>query len=257
MDFDTVLKQAQELGFAETPPDLDVNGDDTAHKCQIIASLISNSKIKYDDIPIEGITDITASDIADAMEMGFLIKLLAVVRDFGDEIDARVHPMLVPTDHQLASVRNEFNAVYVESDAADATMYYGKGAGRMPTASAVVSDIIDIARRGDGVVPPPFRYTTNKKVRDLGDNVGQFYLRLTTKDQSGVIGQLGTILGKHDVSIASFTQKDPHGDNSVHLVMVTHDAQESKLRAALAEIDSLTDTVLAPTHVLRILKDKE
>jgi homoserine dehydrogenase len=257
MDFDTVLKQAQELGFAETPPDLDVNGDDTAHKCQIIASLISHSPIPYDDIPVEGITEITASDIADALEMGYLIKLLAVVRDLGDEVDARVHPMLVPTDHQLASVRNEFNAVYVESDAADATMYYGKGAGRMPTASAVVSDIIDIARRGEGAAPPPFRYTSNKIVRDLGNNVGQFYLRLTTKDQTGVLGQLGTILGKHDVSIASFNQKDPHGDNRVHLVMVTHNAQESKLRAALVEIDGLTDTVLEPTHVLRILKEEE
>jgi len=257
MDFDTVLKQAQALGFAETPPDLDVNGDDTAHKCQVIASLISHSAIPYDDIPVEGITDITASDIADALEMGYLIKLLAVVRDLGDEVDARVHPMLVPTDHQLASVRNEFNAVYVKSDSADATMYYGKGAGRMPTASAVVADIIDIARRGNETAPPPFRYTNKKTVRDLGKNVGQFYLRLTTKDQTGVLGELGSILGKHDVSIASFNQKDPHGDNRVHLVMVTHDAQESKLRAALTEIDALTDIVLEPTHVLRILKEDD
>ena len=255
-DYDSVLQQAQDLGFAETPPDLDVDGDDTAHKCQIIASLISGSKIDLEKIPTEGITQITSSDIEDALEMGYLIKLLAVVRDLGDTIDARVHPMLVPKDHQLASVRNEFNAIYVESDAADATLYYGRGAGRMPTASAVAADIGDIARRGDGPVPPPFQYYTDKPLRALGENVGRYYLRLTTKDETGVLGHLGTLLGNHDVSIASFNQKDPHGENRVQLVIVTHNAQESKLRAALTEIDAL-DAVVEPTHVLRILEEDE
>lgn len=254
LEFDDALKQAQELGFAETPPDLDIEGQDTAHKCQILASLCSGSKVNLDEIPVEGIKDITGEDIADAREMGYLIKLLAVYRDIDGEIDARVHPTLVPDDHLLASVRNEFNAVFVVGNIADATLYYGKGAGRMPTASAVVADIADIARRGDGPAPPPFQYSTEKKVRSIGQHYGQFYLRLTTKDEPGVVGRVGTILGQHDVSIASCKQRDPHGDNRVDLVIITHDALESELRAALSEIDAL-DVVTEATHVLRILEE--
>ncbi|MFP6597327.1 MAG: homoserine dehydrogenase [Candidatus Hydrogenedentota bacterium] len=254
LDFDDVLKQAQELGFAETPPDLDIEGHDTAHKCQIIASLCSGSQVNLNEIPVKGITDITAEDIADAREMGYLIKLLAVYRDIDGEIDARVHPTLVPEDHLLGSVRNEFNAIYVVSDIADATLYYGKGAGRMPTASAVVADIADIARRGNGPVPPPFRYTTEKKLRSIGRHRGQFYLRLTTTDEPGVVGQVGTILGQHGVSIASCKQRDPHGDNRVDLVIITHEALESELREALGAIDAL-DVVAEPTHVLHILEE--
>ena len=254
LEFDDVLKQAQALGFAETPPDLDIEGHDTAHKCQIVASLCSGSKVNLSDIPVEGITHITGGDIADAREMGYLIKLLAVYRDVEGEIDARVHPMLVPEDHLLASVRNEFNAVYVQSDIADATLYYGRGAGRMPTASAVVADIADIARRGDGPVPPPFLYSTEKNVRNIGQHFGQFYLRLTTYDEPGVVGKVGTILGNHNVSIASCKQRDPHGDNRVHLVIITHEALESELRSALSEIDALK-VVAETTHVLRILEE--
>ena len=252
--FDDVLKLAQELGFAETPPDLDIQGHDTAHKAQIIASLCSGSKVNLDDIYVEGITEVTGGDIADAREMGYLIKLLAVYRDVDGEIDARVHPMLVPEDHLLASVRNEFNAVFVDSDIADATLYYGKGAGRMPTASAVVADIADIARRGDGPVPPPFQYTTEKKLRDIGQHRGQFYLRLSTTDEPGVVGQVGTILGNHNVSIASCKQRDPKGSSSVDLIIITHTALESELRDALAKIDNL-DCVSNPTNVLRILEE--
>ncbi|MFP6582401.1 MAG: homoserine dehydrogenase [Candidatus Hydrogenedentota bacterium] len=254
MDFDTVLKQAQELGFAETPPDLDIEGHDTAHKCQIIASLCSGSKVNLDDIPVEGITGVTSGDIADALEMGYLIKLLAVYREVDGEIDARVHPTLIPIDHQLASVRNEFNAVYVMGDIADATLYYGKGAGRMPTASAVVADIADIARRGEGPVPPPFRYSTDKPIRDIGHHVGQFYLRLTTRDEPGVLGTVGTILGDYGVSVASCKQRDAHGADIVHLIIITHEATESFLRDALVKIDAL-DEVTEKTHVLRILEE--
>ncbi len=252
--FDDALKQAQALGFAETPPDLDIQGHDTAHKCQIVASLCSGSTVNLDDIPVEGITEITSDDIADAREMGYLIKLLAVYRNVEGKIDARVHPTLIPETHLLASVRNEFNAVYVESDIADATLYYGKGAGRMPTASAVIADIADIARRGDAPCPPPFRYGDKKPLRPIGEHVGQFYLRLTTQDIPGVLGQVGTILGEHHVSIASCKQRDPHGDNRVHLIIITHNAVEAELRAALNDIDAL-DVVAEPTHVMRILEE--
>ncbi len=254
LEFEDVLAQAQELGFAETPPDLDIEGHDTAHKCQIIASLCYSSIVNLADIPVEGITNITSGDIADALDMGYVIKLLAIIREVDHEIDARVHPTLVPKDHLLASVRNEFNAVFVESDIADATLYYGRGAGRMPTASAVVADIADIARRGDSPPPPPFRYADTRRLRDIGRFEGCFYLRMTTVDEKGVLGSLFTILGDHGISIASCNQKDPHGENLVHVVLMTHEAVESSLRAALRKIDAL-DTVSEPTHVIRVLQE--
>jgi len=252
--FDDVLRQAQAKGFAESPPDLDILGHDTAHKCQIIASLCFNSEIKVEDIPVEGITRVTDGDIADAREMGYLIKLLAVVRDANGEIDARVHPTLVPEDHLLASVRNEFNAIYVESDLAGPTLYYGRGAGRLPTASAVAADIADIARRGGSPPPPPFRYDEARRLRPIGQHIGEYYLRFTTADQTGVLGRICSILGEHNISIASCLQKDPHGENSVHVVIMTHNALESDLRSALARIDAL-DVVVEPTHVLRVLAE--
>ena len=255
LDFDVVLKQAQLLGFAETPPDLDIEGHDTAHKCQIVASLCSGSKVNLDDITVEGITNVTSGDIADALEMGYVIKLLAVYREIDGEIDARVHPTLIPETHQLASVRNEFNAVFVNGDISDATMYYGKGAGRMPTASAVLADIADIARRGDAPAPAPFNYSSQKKMRPIGQHYGQFYLRLTTKDQPGVLGTVGKILGDAGVSIASCKQRDAHGADTVHLIIITHEADEASLRKALAEIDAL-DITAEPTHVLRILEEE-
>ncbi len=254
LDFDTVLKQAQAAGFAETPPDLDVLGHDTAHKSQILASLCFNTNVPLDQIAVEGITRITADDITDARDMGYIIKLLAIVKDINGEIDVRVHPTLVPETHLLASVRNELNAIYVESDLAGATLYYGRGAGRLPTASAVVADIADIARRGDAPAPPPFQYGEARPLRGIGRLESEYYLRFTTQDKTGVLGKICTVLGDHSVSIASCSQKDPHDQNSVHVVIVTHNALESNLRAALSVIDNL-DVVLEPTHALRVLSE--
>ena len=252
LDFDTVLKQAQAKGFAETPPDLDVLGHDTAHKCQILASLCYNTEVDIEAISVEGITGITHADVDYATEMGYVIKLLAVISSVDGEIDARVHPTLVPADHLLAAVRNEFNAVYVQADVADATLYYGRGAGRMPTASAVVADIADISRGGK--VHPPFVYGPKKPLRDLGRVETRYYLRLTTRDLPGVFGKVGTILGNNNVSIASCIQKDPHGEDLVHMVMMTHKTVESALRKALAEIDGLSE-IREPTHVIRVIQE--
>ena len=254
LGFETVLKQAQAAGFAETPPDLDVQGHDTAHKSQILASLCFNTHVPLDQISVEGITRITAHDIADAREMGYLIKLLAVLRDVNGEIDVRVHPTLVPESHLLASVRNEFNAVYIESDLAGPTLYYGRGAGRLPTASAVISDIADIARRGDAPPPPPFQYSDSRPLRQIGRLESEYSLRFTTVDTTGVLGKICTVLGEHNISIASCSQKDPHDENIVHVVILTHNALESDLRAALDVIDHL-DVVKEPTHVLRVLSE--
>ena len=252
LEFDDVLAQAIKLGFAESPPDLDIEGHDTAHKCQIIASLCFSTEVDLNDIHTEGITQITHSDVAYALEMGYVIKLLAIVRDAGKAIEARVHPALVPEDHLLASVRNEFNAVYVQSDAADATLYYGRGAGRLPTASAVVADIADIIQRGEKTAPPPFIYRDKRPLLDMGSTVGRYYMRLTTVDKPGVLGKVCTILGGHGVSIASCIQKEEHNEKPVHVVLMTHETSESALRAALAEIDEL-EPIREKTHVLRVL----
>ena len=252
--FDDVLKQAMDLGFAETPPDLDIEGHDTAHKCQIMASLCYASKVDLESISVEGITGITDLDVEYAREMGYLIKLLAVVRLVDGEIDARVHPALVPETHLLAAVRNEFNAIYVQGDMTDATLYYGKGAGRLPTASAVVADIVDIARAGDTPSPPPFHYRNDYPLRDPGLLEGRYYLRLTTKDVPGVFGIVGKILGDHGVSIASCIQRDPHGVDRVRVIIMTHESRESSLRAALAEIDA-HDFSVEPAAALRVIEE--
>ncbi|MBX7259091.1 MAG: homoserine dehydrogenase [Candidatus Hydrogenedentes bacterium] len=253
LEFEAALSQAQALGFAETPPDLDIEGHDTAHKCQIVASMCYSTKVNLEDIHVEGVTKVTHADVAYARELGYLIKLLAIVRSDNGEIEARVHPTLVPEDHLLASVRNEFNAIYVKGDVADATLYYGRGAGRMPTASAVLADIIDIARRGNGPVPPPFSYSQSRSLRGMGDIHSRYYLRMTTMDKPGVLGKICTSLGKNGVSIASCMQKEKHEADRVHIVLMTYDAKESDMRAALNEIDSL-DVVREPTHLLRVLE---
>ena len=252
LEFYDALAQAIKLGFAETPPDLDIEGHDTAHKCQILASLGYATEVDLDDIHVEGITKVTHADVAYAREMGYLIKLLAIINAVGEEIEVRVHPTLVPEDHLLASVRNEFNAVYVQGDISGATLYYGRGAGRLPTASAVVADILDIARRGEAPAPPPFRYAEKRPVRDIGRVEGRYYLRLTTTDQPGVLGKVCTALGNQRVSIASCIQKEQHENERVHVVLMTHDTVESSLRAALDEIGRM-NFIREETHVLRVL----
>ncbi|HIJ72734.1 MAG TPA: homoserine dehydrogenase [Candidatus Hydrogenedentes bacterium] len=252
LEFDETLEQAIEKGFAETPPDLDIEGHDTAHKCQIIASLCYATEVDLDDVYVEGITKVTHADVAYALELGYVIKLLAIVRDVDGAIEARVHPALVPQEHLLAAVRNEFNAVYVQSDVADATLYYGRGAGRMPTASAVVADIVDIACRGHAPNAAPFVYGPRRPICDIGNVQGRYYLRLTAYDKPGVLGKVCTILGKNNVSIASCIQQEENKEGPVHVVMMTHETVESALRNALKDIDKL-DVIYEPTHVLRVL----
>ncbi len=252
LEFEETLQQAIAKGFAETPPDLDILGHDTAHKCQILASLAYSTRVNLEEVHVEGITKITHLDVAYAREMGYIIKLLAIIRKVEGEIEAYVHPALVPETHLLASVRNEFNGIYVESDCADATLYYGRGAGRMPTASAVVADIVDIALRGDAVSVPPFVYTHDTALRDIGLREGCYYVRLTAEDHPGVLGQVCTILGRHGVSIASCIQKNQADMAPVHIVLMTHETVESGIVAALAEINQL-DCITEPAQLLRTL----
>lgn len=253
-EFGQALHKATELGFAETPPDLDIEGHDTAHKCQILTSLCFTTEVAFDDLYVEGITNITHADVAYAHELGYAIKLLAIIQDRPEGIEARVHPTLVPHDHQLAAVRNEFNAVYVESDVAGATLYYGKGAGRFPTASAVVADVVDIARGSEVPPVPPFVYAGRRPVLDIGSVNSRYYLRLTTLDKPGVLGSVCTILGNHGVSIASCIQQEMSGDEPVPVVLMTHETRESSLRNALEEINRL-DFIREATHVIRVLQE--
>ncbi len=250
--FEDVLQQAMDQGFAETPPDLDIEGHDTAHKCAILASLAYSTPVRLDDLYVEGITGITGQDVAYTREMGYQVKLLAIIRQVNGAIEARVHPTLVPDEHLLAAVKREFNAIYVESDIADATLYYGRGAGKLPTASAVVADIVDIARRDGAPAPEPFRYVHDLPVREMGLLRGQYYLRVVTEDKPGVLGTVCAILGHHGVSIASCTQKDEHGASPVNVVLMTHETTEADVKAALAEIDALENTAEA-THLIRVL----
>lgn len=253
LEFDDVLRQAVELGFAEDPPDLDIEGADTAHKCQIMASLAFGTEVDYNALHVEGITSITHADVANARELGYVIKLLAVIRSGGDAIDAFVHPALIPESHLLAAVRNEFNAVYVQSDIADATLYYGRGAGRLPTASAVVADVLDIARN-EGPARPAFLYGSRTPVRPISETTGRYYLRLTTLDRPGILGEACTMLGNHGVSIASCIQHEEHAPDAVHIVMMTHQTKEADLQAAVTEIDKL-ETTREATHVIRVMED--
>jgi len=255
LDFDTVLKEAQANGYAETPPDLDIEGLDTAHKCQILTSLCFGTPVSLNNIYVEGITKITHSDVVYANGMGYVIKLLAIARKVNGEIEARVHPTFVPQNHLLASVRNEYNAIYVDSDMAGPTLYYGKGAGRFPTATAVLSDLLDLAKRKESTVLPPFIYYHKLNIRDMGLLHSRYYLRFTTKDYPGVLGQICTVLGKHQVSISSCHQKETleyHGSFPVHVIIITHESLESSIQSAVAEINRL-ECIVEPTHIIRML----
>lgn len=252
LDFAPVLEQAIEKGFAEQPPDLDIDGHDTAHKCQIVASLAFGTEVAIEDLYVEGIRHITRDDVADALEMGYYIKLLAIVRDVGDSIEARVHPTLVPQDHLLAQVRNEFNGVFIQTDICDGTLLYGRGAGRFPTASAVVADIVDIARRGDGKPAPPFVYGVKRPVRDIAHTRSRFYLRFTTEDRPGILAKITAALGNEGVSIASVIQKEQRTPDGVHIVIMTAETEEAALRRALDGVEA-SGVNRAQPHVIRVL----
>jgi homoserine dehydrogenase len=173
---------------------LDIKGLDTAHKCQILTSLSFGTPVSLDNIYVEGITEIHIW-MCLCNEMGYVIKLLAIARKINGEIEARVHPTFVSQNHLLASVRNEYNAIYVESDMAGPTLYYGKGAGKFPTATALISDLLDLAKRRESIVLPPFNYYHKLNIRDIGLLRSRYYLRFTTKDYPGVLGQICTVLG--------------------------------------------------------------
>ncbi|MBU1694718.1 MAG: homoserine dehydrogenase, partial [Verrucomicrobia bacterium] len=254
LSFDEVLKAAQAAGYAETEPSLDVDGVDTAHKAVILASLAAGAPVPMSAAHVEGIRDISAGDISYAAEMGYRIKLLAVVKQEAAGIEVRVHPTLVPHAHPLASVGSVFNAVMISGDIVGDTLYYGRGAGRRATASAVLADLADVAHhRACGARRPPvfLPEAGPVKLRPLGEVRTRCYLRLSLLDRPGVLAKVAQALGRHGISIASVMQKEVRLGGHVPVIVVTHEAPEKAFQAALEEIDRLEE-VGAPTVRLRI-----
>ena len=257
--FDDVLRAAQEAGYAEADPALDVDGGDASHKLAILAMLCFGTRVNLGDLHVEGIRDLAPVDFAYAERFGYVIKPLVIAKDHPDGLEARVHPTMVPARWLLASVSGVNNAVYLSSYALGQSMYYGRGAGMMPTAMAVVSDVIELARnilgRVAGRLPlRSFRSMTDRPIRDIGLLKSRYYLRFTVVDRPGVLAQLAGVLGDHEISIEQAVQEAPrpHGSQpGVTVVMLSHVALEKNVRDALGKIDKL-GAVVDKTRVLRI-----
>ncbi|HLC21751.1 MAG TPA: homoserine dehydrogenase [Candidatus Methylomirabilis sp.] len=254
--FAEVLAEAQAKGYAEANPSLDVDGIDAAHKLQILATLAFGAYVPFDRVFVEGIRKIDASDIEYARDLGFRIKLLAIAKQLNGELEARVHPALIPEGHLLASVGGVYNAVYVVGDAVGSLMFYGRGAGQMPTASAVVSDVAQIARgllqdRTARAVPPPQLSDQEAEIKDMTQVRTCFYLRIMAIDKPGVLSRVAGILGDNNISIASVIQKGRQEQSAVPIVMMTHEAVEGDMQRSLKAIDHL-DVVSRETVCLRV-----
>lgn len=254
--FAEVLADAQRLGYAEADPTLDVSGADTTHKLSILLSLAYGAQCTPGRIYTEGITRIHPLDIEYARELGYRIKLLAIAKEEDNQVEARVHPTLIPADSLLASVKGVYNAVFVRGDAVGPTMYYGQGAGMMPTGSAVASDLIEIGRsllRGSAGRTVPVFGPSEEAVtlRDFRQIRCKYYLRFSAQDRPGVLSQVSGILGNHSISIFSVIQRGREVDGAVPIFMLIHEAREENVQKALAEIDSLPVTV-DKTMLIRI-----
>jgi len=260
--FEQALAEAQNQGYAEADPTLDVGGFDTAHKIAILAALAYGMEINLEDVYIEGISRITPLDIEFAGQFGYRIKLLAISKFQDNRVEARVHPTMIPFNNLLASISGTVNAITISGDAVGDILLYGHGAGMMPTASAVVSDIVDIARNilsGTTRRIPPLSYQRESisriPVLSIDDLVTHYYFRFAALDRPGVLSTISGILGKYDISIQSVHQKGRKTNGSVPLVMLTHRAKEADVKQALAEIRNLN--VVSDKPVLIRIEDNE
>lgn len=255
MPFDQALAEAQSQGYAEANPALDIDGHDTAHKATILASMAYGFHVPLDRVHIEGIRGLSGSDIQYALDFGYRVKLLAVIKRNDDgRIEVRVHPTMVPTGHMLASVSGVFNAAMVQSDLAGSTLYYGRGAGREPTASTVVADIADAARNLAAKMGrrfPAFGSFPAGELLPMGLVETRYYLRLCLLDKPGVFAKIAAVLGSEEISIASVLQKEVGGEH-VPVVIVTHKAREERINQALQKLVDLKDVVGAPPVRIRI-----
>ncbi|MDD3553253.1 MAG: homoserine dehydrogenase [Deltaproteobacteria bacterium] len=255
-DFESVLKDAQRLGYAEADPTYDVEGIDTAHKLAILTKLAFGVRVTPDDIYTEGISRLSPIDIQFAAELGYTIKLLAIARSTDAGLDLRVHPTMIPSEHLLAQVKEAYNAFYLIGDAVGKVLMYGLGAGRMPTGSAVVADILDIARAvSAGAVSSlprlPAHSLAPLQKRPVETVSGRYYCRFSAMDRPGVLARIAGILAENHISIASVVQKGRGDTESVPIVMLTHEAEEASVQRALGAIDAM-DMMAGNAVVIRM-----
>jgi homoserine dehydrogenase len=257
------VSEAMEAGFAEDPPDLDVGGYDTAHKLAIIASLAFGMSVDYDRITIEGITKLDLTDLKAGEELGYVCKLLAIGRRDDGRLSLRVHPAFIAAHHPLANTWGPFNAVSVYGHAVGHTLYYGRGAGQTPTASAVVSDVIDIAIGNAGRTFATLRIypdvTESPTYQPIEEIVGRYYVRLMAHDRPGVMAQMTRVFGEHGISLSAIMQHEmpeEATDNAVPVVVLTHEAQEGDVQGALAELSQL-DALTAEPVCIRVVEEHE
>jgi homoserine dehydrogenase len=254
--FAEVLADAQRAGLAEANPTYDVDGIDAAHKLTLLVQLAFGLRVPLDAVYTEGIREIDASDVEYARQLGYVIKLLAIAKQHGDAVEARVHPTMIPADDPLAGVNGAFNAVCLHGSALGRSMYYGQGAGMMPTATAVLGDVIDVARDRRGLGRPrlaplgyPIAMQRPAKVRPIGEITSEFYLRVHALDEPGVLGQIATTLGRHGISIASVVQRERRADGPVPIVIRTHEARERDVRRALGKVEALASVAGRPVAI--------
>ena len=267
LDFGTVLKEAQRLGYAEADPTFDIEGVDAAHKATILSAIAFGVPVQFDKAHVEGITALQAADIRYAEQLGYRIKLLGIARRRDDlrsaafaagGIELRVHPTLIPSTRLIANVEGAMNAVVVKADAVGTTLYYGKGAGSEPTASAVIADLVDIARlqsADPGHRVPHLAFQpgslADTPILPISEVVTSYYLRLVVADKAGVLARITGILAEHDISIDAVLQRESaEGEKQTDLIILTHDTVEGRMSAALAQMQALA-TVLAPIVKLR------
>ncbi|HEY4082793.1 MAG TPA: homoserine dehydrogenase [Burkholderiaceae bacterium] len=261
LDFATVLKEAQRLGYAEADPTFDIEGVDAAHKATIMSAIAFGIPVQFDKAHVEGITKLQATDIKYAEQLGYRIKLLGMTRRRENGIELRVHPTLIPTNRLIANVEGAMNAVVVQGDAVGTTLYYGKGAGAEPTASAVVADLVDITRLH--TADPEHRVPhlafrpdamSSLPILPMEDVQTSFYLRLRVADEAGVLSKITTTLAEHDISIDAVLQRESNeGEKQTDLIILTHETVEGRMNKALAQMQALP-TVLAP--IVRIRKEE-
>ena len=254
LDFGMVLKEAQAQGYAEADPTFDIEGNDSAHKLQILVTLAFRTFVDLKAIHTEGITKVTAPDIEYARDLGYRIKLLAIAKATPGGVEARVHPTMIPATSPLAAVSGVFNAVFINGDAVGDLMFYGRGAGQLPTASAVWSDILEIAHRSAHDIRStglelPSATANALALQPMDDVRTSYYLRVMAQDRPGVISRITGVLGENDISIASMIQKGRGPREAVPVVMMTHEARERDMRRALGAIDRLADVASATTMI--------
>lgn len=252
MEFADALKLAQELGYAESDPTADVEGLDAGRKVAILASAAFNSRVTFDDVYTEGITKITATDIQYAKEMGCVIKLLGVARNTPEGIEARVHPMLIDVNHPLASVNDAYNAVFVQGDAVQDAMFYGRGAGELPTASAVVGDVFDIVRNilNDCCGRIGCTCYKNLLIKHMNEISSKFFIRMFVEDRPGVLANIASVFGNSGVSLAQVIQRRKN-DQYAEIVVITDDVKEKNLKDALAVAKGMS-TVKEISGMIRV-----